>query len=445
MPVINPDTAAVDIGSTEMFACVPENRDPQPIRRFGAFTEDLYALSAWFKGCGIKTVALESTGVYWIPLYQILESAGFEVYLSNARALKNVSGRKTDVGDSQWLQFLHSIGLIRTSFRPPQQVCAVRSILRHRDSLIEQASMHTQHIQKALVQMNLQIHHVISDIMGVTGLAILDAMLAGERNPHVLAELRDRRIKKPKEIIEKSLVGDWRDEHLFTLRQSLDLYRYCHLLIAQCDQQIEQMLAAFDSQIDTKEHPIPKSIGTNAKPYGNQIRLTSTDLRSEMYRIFGTDLTQTPGIGPSIAHGLFAELGADLSAFRDVKCFTSWMGLCPDNRISGGKILSAHTRDVKNHVANLFRLAAQSVQGMQCYLGEYYRRMRARFGPAKANTATAHKIARIIYHLITTKEQYDEEIFHNMQEQYLQRKTNRIIREASKLGVILAPTATQLS
>jgi len=293
--------------------------------------------------------------------------------------------------------------------------------------------------------MNLQIHHVISDIMGVTGLAILDAILAGERNPHVLAELRDTRIKKPKDVIAKSLVGDWRPEHLFTLRQSLELYRNCQSMIAQCDQEIGQMLADFDSQIDPNDHPIPQISRKNAKPYGNQIRLAGTDLRHEMYRLFGTDLTQVPGIGPGIAHGLFAEMGADLSAFPDVKCFTSWMGLCPDNRVSGGKILSAHTRDVKNRVANMLRMAAQSVQKAQCYLGEYYRRMRARFGPAKANTATAHKIARIIYHLITKKEQYDEAIFNRMQEQFLLRKTNRILKEASKLGLTLAPNLTQLS
>jgi hypothetical protein len=255
---LNPNTAGVDVGATEIYIAVPVDRDPQPVLHFSTFTEDLHAAADWLKACNIETVAMESTGVYWIPFFQILEARGFTVLLVNARHVKNVPGRKSDVSDCQWLQYLHSVGLLHGSFRPEQAVCTVRSILRHRDSLVQMASSHVQHMQKALDQMNLQLHHVISDITGVTGMTILEAILAGERNPHTLAALRDGRVKATADTIAKSLVGDYRREHLFTLRQSLAAFRHYQKLIGACDSEIAQLLETFESKVDPPEASAPE-------------------------------------------------------------------------------------------------------------------------------------------------------------------------------------------
>src|SRR6266566_3981836 len=289
---LNPNAAGVDVGATEIYLAVPADRDPQPVRHFSTFTEDLHAAADWLKACNIATVAMESTGVYWIPLFQILEARGFTVFLVNARHVKNVPGRKSDVSDCQWLQYLHSVGLLSGSFRPEQAVCTVRSILRHRDSLVQMASSHVQHMQKALDQMNLQLHHVISDITGLTGMAIVEAILEGKRDPLALAKLRDPRIKATQSTIAKALVGDYRREHLFTLRQSLAAFRHYQQLIAACDVEIERCLASFQSKIDPTQHPLRKSQDRH-KPRRNELRF---DLRSHLYRIFGVDLTRIPGV-----------------------------------------------------------------------------------------------------------------------------------------------------
>jgi transposase len=439
-PILNPNAAGIDIGATEIYVAVPLDRDPQPIRRFATFTQDLLALAAWLQQCGVTSVAMESTGVYWIPLYQILESRGFEVCLVNARHVKNVPGRKTDVQDCQWLQYLHSVGLLRGSFRPPETVCAVRSLLRHRDNLVHLAVCHTQHIQKALNQMNLQIHHVLSDITGVTGLAILDAILAGERDPHALAQHRDRRIRASRETIAKALVGDYRPEHLFTLRQSLESYRHYQRLIGECDAQVQALLGAFESEIDPAVHPIPPPTSSHRKPQRNEPRF---DLRAELYRVLGIDLTQVAGLNTSTVYTLFSELGADLSQFPSSKHFASWLGLCPDNRISGGKVLSVKTRHVKHRVAQALRLAAQSLHRSASALGAYFRRMRAKLGAPKAITAAAHKLARIIYRLITTRQPYQETQLARAEEQHRNRMESRLRAQARALGFQLVPTTQQ--
>jgi transposase len=283
LPLLRPNAAGVDIGAREIFVAVPPDRDPTPVRSYATFTEDLHRLADWLKSCGIETVSMESTGVYWIPLFQILEARGFEVCLVNARYYQNVPGRRTDVSDCQWLQYLHSVGLLRASFRPEQQVCALRSLLRHRESLIETASEQVLRMQKALDQMNLQIHHVISDVTGLTGLSILDAILAGERDPAVLAQLKDPRVKASDETIVKSLVGDYRPEHVFTLRQSLAAYRYFQKLIAECDRAIEKQLGEFDANVDVKAQPLPPPKVRRKKLYSNE---PSFDLRQHLYRIF---------------------------------------------------------------------------------------------------------------------------------------------------------------
>lgn len=406
-PVLELNAAGVDIGATEIYIAVPPDRDSQPVRRFATFTEDLLAAADWLQRCRIETVAMESTGVYWIPLFQILEARGLRVCLVNAHYVKNVPGRKTDVSDCQWLQYLHAVGLLRASFRPEQQICAVRSLMRYRESLVQMAAVHLQHMQKALDQMNLQLHHVISDLSGTTGMAILDAILAGERDPAKLAKLRDGRIKASEATIAKSLVGDYRREHLFTLRQSMLAHRHYEKQMAATDVEIEQMLVDFsDGAVsDAPTLPQPKD---RHKPRRNDLRF---DLRAHLYRIFGVDLTAVPGINALTANMLLTEVGRDLSAFRSAAAFASWLGLCPDNRISGGKVLSSRTRQVDHRLARALRIAAQALFRSQSWLGQYFRRMRAKLGAPKAITATAHKLARILFHMLTTGQAYDETVF----------------------------------
>jgi hypothetical protein len=312
--ILHENAAGIDIGATSIYAAVPADRDTQPVRSFQTFTEDLHRLTDWLQHCGIETVAMESTGVFWIPLFQILEERGFEVYLVNARHVKNVPGRKTDVSDCQWLQYLHSVGLLQASFHPAQQVCALRCLLRHRDSLVQMASAYAQRIQKALDQMNLQLHHVISDITGVSGVAILDAILNGERDPLKLARLRDDRIKASEETVAKSLVGDYRSEHLFTLRQSLEAWRYHRKLIADCDDEVQRYLAGFSSKIDPKQRPLPPRKKTSSSKLHSSC--SGYDLRTEHYRILGVDLTEVPSINTLTVHSVLAEVGPDLSKFR---------------------------------------------------------------------------------------------------------------------------------
>ncbi len=313
MPVLKPRAAGIDIGATEIYVAVNPECDPQPVRRFDTFTDDLHRLADWLRSCNVDSVAMESTGVYWIPLFQILEAGGFEVCLVNARYYQNVPGRRTDVSDCQWLRHLHSVGLLRPSFRPAGQVCVLRSLLRHRDSLIQTASSHVLRMQKSLNQMNLQIRHVISDITGVTGLRILEAILAGEREPAKLAALRDGRVRASEETIIKSLVGDYRREHLFTLRQSLAMWRNYQVFISECDREIEAHLATFDAAIDVDANPLPAAKLQSRARYTNQ---PDFDLRGHLYRVFEVDLTAIPGISVLTAHTLLAEVGPDLSRFR---------------------------------------------------------------------------------------------------------------------------------
>jgi transposase len=358
LPVLRSDASGIDIGARMIHVAVAEGRDSEPVRTFPTFTEDLVALADWLQQVGITTVAMESTGVYWIPLYQILEERGIEVYLVNARHVKNVPGRKTDVSDCQWLQFLHSVGLLNHSFRPAQAICTIRTLLRHRESLTEMASSHVQHIQKALDQMNLQIHHVISDITGQTGLAILDAILNGQRDPEKLAEMRDRRIKASRETIIKSLVGDYRFEHLFTLKQALEIYRHYQKMIAECEKEIYDLLAGLDSLY---EHPpteeLPEGKRRPGRPRGSHTQ--QARLQKELHRVFGVDLTAVPGLQVWTALVLLTEIGPDLSKFPNAGAFASWLGLCPSNKITGGKILSAKTRQPKSG-SSLRRLAVET-------------------------------------------------------------------------------------
>jgi transposase len=379
---------------------------------------------------------MESTGVYWIPLMQILEVRGLEVYLVNAKHVKNVPGRRTDVSDCQWLQYLHSVGLLRASFRPAQDICAIRSLLRHRASLVDMASCHVQHMQKALDQMNLQLHHVISDITGTTGLAIVDAILDGNRDVQALAALRDPRIRASHESIVKSLVGDYRQEHLFTLRQSVGLYREYQRRIAACEQEMQRLMEGLETKADPATLPTAKDSVRKCKVMPPARAMA---LREEAYRILGVDLTTIPGISVLHVQCILAELGGDISKFRSAGALSSWMGLCPDNDISGGKVLWSGTRKVKNRIAVTLRMAAQSLQQSESALGVFYRRMRARLGAPKAITAAAHKLARIIFHMLTTRESYNESVFAKAEQKNLQRLENRLKAQAQALGYKLLP------
>ena len=432
LPVMRPDAAGIDIGATEIFVAVAAGRATENVRSFPTFTQDLYALADWLKQCGVKTVAMESTGVYWIPLFQILEDRGIEVYLVNARHVKNVPGRRTDVCDCQWLQFLHSVGLLRASYRPEQEVCAIRSLLRHRESLVQMAATHVHHMQKALDQMNLQLHHVISDITGQTGLAIVEAILAGERNPYVLAKLRHDRIKASEEVIAKSLVGDYRPEHLFTLRQSLAAYHHYGKLIDHCDREIRRCLEEFKPNL-------PDASQGGSQKVSSLTAAADGVLRSELKRVFGIDLTKIPGIRVGIAQTLFGEIGPDFTKFRSASAFASWMGLCPDNEISGGKVLGVGTRKVKCRAATALRMAAQSLHHSKSALGDFYRRMRAKLGAPKAITAAAHKLARIIFHLVTTAQEFDDSRFAADQLRYQKRQEAKLRAKAKALGFQLIP------
>jgi transposase len=432
LPTLHPHAAGIDIGATHLQAAVPHDVDPKPVRTFTTFTDDLLKLRDWLQHCGVRTVAMESTGVYWIPLFQILEAAGLEVCLVNARHCKNLPGRKTDVSDCQWLQYLHSVGLLRASFRPPEHICAVRSLLRHRANLVRYASQQVMHLQKALTQMNIQIHNVISDIVGVTGLAILDAVLAGERDGQKLAALKDHRIKASKDIIARSLQGDWRAEHLFALRQALTTWRHYQQLMAQCDVETERVLATLEGKVNVAENPPPPSTLQHKKPHGNEPKF---DARTELYRLYGVDLTQVPGIQVNTALVFFGEVGPGfVNRFSTAKCFTSWLGLCPDNRITGGKIISVKTRDVKSRAAEALRLAAQALWQSKTYLGDCFRRWKARLGTPKAITAMAHKLARILWHLIKYQEPYDPTVWIAAEEKVKKKKLKRLQQNAATFG-----------
>jgi transposase len=436
LPVLQADAAGIDVGAEEVFVAVPADRSAEPVRSFGTFTRDLHELANWLQSCRVRTVAMESTGVYWIPVFQILETRGFEVFLVNAQHVKNVPGRKSDVSDCQWIQYLHSVGLLRASFRPPDQICVIRSLWRHRESLVQMAAEHTLHMQKALSQMNVQLHHVLSDITGVSGLAILDAILEGERNPVKLAALCNWRVRSPRETVAKSLEGDYRPEHLFTLKQSLVGYRFYRKLIAEVDQELEAKMQELPSAQDAPAEIPPRTKACIYQKAGNE---PAFDLKAEVFRIAGVDLTDVPGISAITAHTILIEIGPDLSRFRNASAFASWLGLCPDKKVSGGKVLYTGSRKVKNRAAIALRLGAHCLYHAKNYLGEFYRKMKWRLGAPEAVTATAHKLARIVYHMLTTKEPYCESVFIKYDEQAQLRAELRLRTQAAKLGFQLTP------
>jgi transposase len=428
--IVHPDAAGIDIGSQKHYVAVPPDRDPEPVRCFGCLTPDLHALARWLKACGVTTVAIESTGVYWIPVMQILEEYGLQVYLVDARQAKNLPGRKTDVKDCQWLQQLHTHGMLTRAFRPADAICVLRSYWRHRKDLVEMASMQIQLMHKSLEQMNLQLHKVLSDITGVTGMRILKAILLGQRDPVVLAQMKHPLVKSSADTLAQALTGDWRPEHLFTLRQALELYEVYQQKIAACDQEIETYMQSLDSRGDSKDLE-PRQGGTRRK---NQVHF---DLRGQLYELTGTDLTSIDGIDAMTAQTVVSESGIDMSRFATEKHYSSWLGLCPNHQITGGKVRRRRTRKVRNRAAQALRVAAQSLHKSKTALGAYYRRMRSRCGPAKAITATAHKLAVLIYRMLKYGMTYVDQGQQTYEKQYQQRTLQMLKKRVKQMGYAL--------
>ena len=437
LEMLNPNAAGIDVASEEHWVCVPEDRAEPHVRCFGAFTHDLYVIADWLTTCGITTVAMESTGVYWIPLFQVLEAKGFQVCLVNARELKNVSGRpKTDRLDCQWIQRLHSYGLLSASFRPEDEICQIRSLLRHRDNVIRQAARHIQHMQKALHQMNLLLDKVIGDITGVTGMMILRAILDGERNPRKLARYRDYRIKSTAAEIAKALEGDYRPEHLFVLRQAFEAYHFSKQQIQQCDRAVEELLSKMDQTVEATPVSLPPSTSSHKKPQRNE---PTYDARTYLHYILGVDVTQVPGFQASTVLTIFSETGRDMTKWETDKHFTSWLGNAPNQKISGGKELARGTRKVQSRAARAFRQAAMAAARSHSYIGAFYRRLCARVGPAKALTATARKLAVIYYHLVKDGQPYYELGEDYYLKQHETRQVNKLKQQARLLGFDLIP------
>ena len=430
---INLYAAGIDIGSESHYVAVPEGLDDEPVRCFSCNTGDLEKLADWLVQIGIQSVAMESTGIYWISLFEILEERGLEVLLVNARHVKNVSGRKSDVLDCQWLQQLHTYGLLAGAFRPPEQVTALRAYMRQRGTLVRYAGSHIQHMQKALRQMNLLLDNVVTDITGKTGMTIIRTIVKGGRDPNKLAAYRDRRCKKSEQAIAQSLHGHYREEHLFALRQSVELYDTYHAKILACDEAIEQQLKRFDAQGDPQQLPAAKKKKAANAP--------AFDVRGELYRMSGVDLTAIDGINDITALKVLAEIGTDMSRWKSEKHFSSWLGLSPGNKISGGKILSSKTKPTTNRAAAALRMAAFTLSNSKSALGAYYRRMRARQGAPKAITATAHKLARLIYSMLKHGTEYVDQGQDYYEQQYRDRVMKNLKQRAAQMGFALIPSS----
>jgi transposase len=444
LPILHPNTAGIDIGSKSHFVAVPSDRDSNSVREFSTFTADLHKMVNWLRECKIKTIVMESTGVYWIPAFELLESNGFDVKLVNARHVKNVGAHKTDVLDCQWLQQLGTFGLLKGAFRPAEAILALRAYLRQRDMLIKTAAEHIQHMQKALTQMNLHLKNVISDITGKTGMAIIRNIVAGITDVKILAALRDERCHSPIGIIEASLVGNYRKEHLFALKQALELYDYYNQKIAECDLQIEEEVKGLETKQDLEKIEKLEKEKSNSKAKRTKKLKKheySFNLSFELIRTTGVDLTKIPSIGASTALSIISEIGLDMSRWRSAKHFASWLGLCPGNKVSGGKRLSGRTKPCANRVAIALRMAANTLYNSECAFGAFLRRMKARLGSPKAITALAHKLAKLIYLMLKYGRDYVEKGVEFYEEMYRKRRESSLKRKAKELGYNLVPTA----
>lgn len=440
LPVVQQNACGIDIGAESIFVCVPHDRDAEPVREFLTFTADLRRAAEWLKKCGITTIAMESTAYYWIPVFEILEEYGFDVKLVNAYFVKNVPGRKTDVCDARWIQHLHSVGLLSGSFRPDDEVVKLRSMIRHRQKLIQNAADQLNYAQMALEQLNIKLQHVLSDISGQTGSMIIEAILRGERDPTVLAEYRDPRCKSSKEVIAKALEGNWREEHLMSLKHAWKIYLFIHNQVLECESKIEEWMKKVPKQNVVVNHiPKPgKKIKGRAKSSYNQSPY-AFDLRTQLHKWAGVDLCAVPGINENIAVKILSEIGTDMTKWKSSKHFTSWLGVCPGNKISGGKRLSGKTKPTKNRVREALGMAAQALSRCDSYMGAYYRRMRGRFDGKKANRAAAHKIARTIYVMLKEKKEYKNLSAADFEEMHKEKTISNLHKKAKTLGYKLVP------
>jgi transposase len=441
LKIVHPDAAGIDVGNASHFVSVPAGRDELPVREFGSWTADLHRMAIWLKACGIHTVALQSTGVYWIPVVEVLEQEGLEVYVVNARGTKNLPGRKSDVQECQWVMKLHTYGLLRNSFRAPEEIRGVRTIWRQRSRLIQDSGRAVQQMQKALTTLNVQLANVISDISGVTGMAIVRAIVKGERDRWVLAKLRDKRIQASEQEIAHSLEGNWRKEVLFELGQVLECYDFYQKQIAACDVELQVRLGALPArQIGEGSAPAE---GNGAKKRGSKTARKNQprfDLHTELRRIFGVDLTRIDGIDVITAQVILSELGPDLSAFPSEGDFSSWLELAPRRDITGGKVIRQKPRKSKNRVANALRMAAESLSRSDSYLGARYRRLRARLEGQQAVKAMARFLACLVYRLLTKGQEYVDRGAAYFEKKRSDREITALQLKASQLGLKLIPT-----
>jgi transposase len=436
LEVIHPDAAGIDIGNESHYVAVPPSRDSQPVRRFGCTTAELKAMADWLRQCGIRTIAMQSTGVYWVAVYDILEQAGFEVYLVNARDTKNLPGHKSDVQESQWLMKLHTYGLLRNSFRPFQEIRTMRTYWRQRNDLVRSAGRHILRMQKALTQMNLQLANVLTDISGATGQAIIKAILAGERDSHKLAEFRDPRVKASKEQIAQSLEGNWQPDLLFVLKQEHEGYEFCQQQMAECDRQLQQYLQQREDRSHGASLPEEKRKGRLKKKRANKPQF---DLREGLFRMTGTDLTRIDGIDVMTATTVISEAGYDMSKWQTENHFVSWLRLCPDNRISGNKVIGKGRLPTNNPITIALKMAATTLRESKTYLGAQFRRLRTRLGAPIAIKAMAAKLARLVYRMLRYGMKYVDQGAAVYELRHRELQIKRLKAKAEKLGYRVSP------
>lgn len=444
LQVMHPNAAGIDVGNSTHYVAVRPDKDAEPVRRFGCFTADLYRLADWLRSCGVTTVAMQSTGVYWMPLYETLEARGFEVSLVNARHTKNLPGRKTDVHESQWLLKLHTYGLLGNSFHPTAEIRVARTYWRQRAEHVQAAGTCIQRMQKVLTQMNVQLANVISDIGGWTGQAIIRAILDGERDPVHLAALADPRVQATPDEIANSLHGTWRPELLFLLKQHVDMYDMYQRRIRECDEELERHLKTFADKVPSEttgapptalaDLPSGQSRKRRKKAHSNAPHF---DLRTELQRISGVDLTRIDGIDVGVAQTIISEVGLDMNRWKTEAHFASWLGLCPNNRTSGDKVLGRSTRRVLNRATTALRIAANTLLKSRSYLGAQYRRLRTRLGAPKAITAMAHKLARLVYRMLKFGHEYVDKGMQYYEERHREQQIRQLKKRAAKLGLLV--------
>lgn len=448
LTIVHRHAAGIDIGSESHFVSVPPDRDQEPVREFGSWTADLHRMARWLKSCGIDTIAIQSTGVYWIPVHDVLEKEGLEVYLVNARGTKNLPGRKSDVQECQWLRKLHTYGLLRKSFRPPEEIRAVRTIWRLRDRVVKDAARAAQHIQKVLTTMNVQLANAISDVTGVTGMSIVRAILEGQRDPHVLAQLRDPRIKASEEEIAQSLEGNWQPDLLFELQQVVDTYDFHRQQLGTIDTQLQKQMVALPTREPVCQSPVSEEVSKQSAKQRKKLKATrkskdnrpAFDLGAELARLMGVDLRIIDGIDVMTAQTIYSEVGADLSAWPTEGAFASWLELVPRKDVSSGKVIKQRKRPSNNRVATALRNAAETLVRSDSYLGARYRHFTARLEGLKGVKAMAHYLACLVHRLLTKGPAWVDRGAAYYENKRRERELVSLHRKAAAIGMQLVPT-----